>query len=136
MPAATVGDFQGCYCIVSISSARWWTWGLEKKFQVDREALAHSAAHVTGQGEDLATAHLSSDNRIAAAQSGWVGSSALALSTRTAIWLEDSRRLVTRVGDHATALNKDGIDFYAMERDNAEKLQALHPAPEGLAGSV
>jgi uncharacterized protein YukE len=51
------------------------------RFRVDLEALARSAAHVSGQGEDLATAHLSADNRMAAAQSGWVGSSALALST-------------------------------------------------------
>lgn len=108
---------------------------LEGKFRVDLEALAHSAAHVTGQGEDLATAHLSSDNRMAAAQSGWVGSSALALSTKTAAWLEDSRRLITRVGEHALSLHTDGIDFAATERDNAEKLRAVQPTA-GAAGSA
>jgi uncharacterized protein YukE len=106
------------------------------KFRVDVEALASSASHVAGQGEDLASAHLSSDNRIVAAQSGWVGSSALALNAKTATWLETSRRLVTSVGDHATDLNNDGLSFTEMERDHTEKLQALHPAPEGLAGSV
>jgi WXG100 family type VII secretion target len=106
------------------------------RLRVDLEALASSAAHVTGQGEDLATAHLSSDNRIVAAQSGWVGSSALALSAKTAAWLETSRRLVTRVGDHAMELNNDGHSFAEMEQANVEKLQALHPAPEGLAGSA
>jgi hypothetical protein len=32
-----------------------------EKFRLDPEALASSAAHVTGQGEDLAIAHLSSE---------------------------------------------------------------------------
>ena len=96
-----------------------------KMFRVDLEALASSAAQVSGQGEDLAAAHLSSDNRIAAAQPGWVGSSAAALDTKTARWLETSRRLLTRVGGHALDLNDDGIDFAAMERDNVEKSRAV-----------
>lgn len=37
------------------------------EFRLDLEALVPSAAHVTGQGEDLATAHLSSDDRLVAA---------------------------------------------------------------------
>jgi hypothetical protein len=37
-----------------------------EKLQLDLEALACSAAHVAGQGEDLATAHLSADTRVAA----------------------------------------------------------------------
>jgi hypothetical protein len=107
---------------------------LGEKFQLDLEALACSAALVTGQGEDLATAHLFSDNQLVAAQSGWVGGSALALSAKTATWLETSRRLVTSVGDHATDLNQDGIDFSQMERDNAENLQALLPNADDAAG--
>ncbi len=104
--------------------------------RVDLEALASSAAHVNAQGEDLATAHLSSDNRIVAAQSGWVGSSALALNAKTASWLETSRRLVTCVGDHGLKLSDDGHTFAEMERAHAEKLRALHPAPESPAGPI
>lgn len=106
------------------------------QFRVDMEALGSSAAHVTGQGEDLATAHLSSDNRIVAAQSGWVGSSAAALQAKTAAWLEASRRLVTRVGDHASDLHQDGIDFAAMERAHAEQLRALVNPADGVRGSA
>jgi WXG100 family type VII secretion target len=102
-----------------------------KQFRVDIEALAGSAAHVAGQGDDLATAHLSSDNRIASAQSGWVGSSAAALQTRTAAWQETSRRLLTSVGDHALNLNNDGISFTALERENVDKMRALHPGTDG-----
>lgn len=108
----------------------------EEKFQVDLDTLACSAAHVAGQGEDLATAHLSSDNRIEAAQPGWVGTSAAALNTKTATWLETSRRLLARVGAHATKLHNDRIDFAAMERENAEKLRVVGPAAHGIAGSA
>jgi uncharacterized protein YukE len=101
-----------------------------EKFRVGLDALAVSATRVSEHGEDLASAHLSSDNRIAAAQSGWVGDSAAALHTRAATWLETSRRLLTRFGDHALDLNNDVIEFAAMERDNVEKLRA-HPHPGG-----
>ena len=105
-------------------------------FRVDLEALASSAAHVTGQGEDLASAHMSSDDQLVVAQSGWVGSSATALNAKTAAWLETSRRLVTDVGDHATDFHNDGRSFAEMEQSHTKNLQALHPAPEGPAGSV
>ncbi|OBK32337.1 hypothetical protein A5658_16665 [Mycobacterium sp. 1245111.1] len=91
-------------------------------FGIDLEALAGSAAHVAGQGDDLASAHLASDNRIAGAESGWVGASAVALGTTAATWLQTSRRLLTRVGDHALELAGDGIVFAAMETENAATL--------------
>ncbi|MGB6209557.1 WXG100 family type VII secretion target [Mycobacterium sp.] len=102
----------------------------EGKFRVDLEALAGSAAQVSEYGDDLASAHLSSDNRIAAALSGWVGDSAAALHAKTASWWEASRRLVTSVGDHALDLGNDGIGFAAMERDNMERLRWGSPPRE------
>ncbi len=95
------------------------------RLRVDSEALAASAAHVAGQGEDLATAHLSSDNRFAAAQSGWVGNSAAALQERTSAWLETSRALLSRVGEQALNLSNDAIHFAATERLNAERMRAV-----------
>jgi WXG100 family type VII secretion target len=100
----------------------------DKGFRVDLEMLAGSAAQVAAQGEELATAHALSDNRIADAQRGWVGSSAAALDTKMAAWLETSRGLLTRVGDHALALTNDAIDFAAQERENAETLRAAGSA--------
>lgn len=94
-------------------------------FRIDLEALAGSAAHVAGQGEDLASAHVASDNRIAAAHPGWVGASAAALHTKTATWLHISHRLLTRVGGHALDLTNDGIAFAAAENANVDTLRAL-----------
>jgi WXG100 family type VII secretion target len=94
-------------------------------YRVDLAALAASAAHVTGLGEDVATAHVASDNRIAAAQSGWVGASAVALNTKAAEWLPASRRLLARLGDHAMDLTNDGMCFAAAEHASAATLRAL-----------
>jgi hypothetical protein len=104
------------------------------EFQLDLEALVSSAAHVSGQGEDLALAHLSSDNKIEAAQLGWVGTSAEALNARMAVWLETSRRLLTRVGGHALELQDDGIDFATMERENTQRLRAVGDGADGWPG--
>jgi uncharacterized protein YukE len=79
---------------------------------------------------------VSSDNRLVAAQSGWVGSSSAALHAKTAKWLETSRRLLTSVGDHATDLNQDGAHFSAMEREHAELLRALNGPTGGGDGSA
>jgi WXG100 family type VII secretion target len=101
----------------------------QPRFRVDPAALAGSAAQVSAQGEELASAHLSSDNRVATAQSGWVGASAAALDAKAAAWLETTRDLLTRLGDHASDLAGDGIAFVALERDNIEKLRAAVSNP-------
>lgn len=109
---------------------------VEGKLQVDLEALASSAVHVSGQAEDLAIAHLSSDNQLASAQPGWVGSSAAALNVKTELWSETSRQLLNRVGGHAIALHSDRIGFADMEQESAEKLRAVNPGVGGIAGSA
>jgi uncharacterized protein YukE len=95
----------------------------QRRFRVDLAALAGSAAQVSAQGEDLASVHVSSDNRITNVQSGWVGASAAALSLKTAAWLETTRGLLVRVGAHALDLHNDAIEYAARECDNAEKLR-------------
>jgi hypothetical protein len=106
------------------------------RFQLDMEALAHSVSHVAGQAEDLATAHLASDNQMEAAQPGLVGTSAAALNIKAAEWLETSRRLLTRVGGHATDLNSDGIAFATQERENNATLRAAAGGAKGPPGTA
>ncbi len=96
--------------------------------RVDLAALAAWAAYVSGLGEDVALAHLLSDNRIAAAQSGWVGTSAVALDTTAAAWLQASRRLLGRLGDHALNLTDDAFRFAEAEDTHRQDLGALGPA--------
>jgi uncharacterized protein YukE len=97
----------------------------QRTFRVDLAALAGSAAQVCAHGEDLASAHVSSDNRITNVQPGWVGASAAALSIKTAAWLETTRGLLARLGAHALDLHNDGIHFAARERDDVDRLRAV-----------
>jgi len=108
----------------------------QPRFRVDPAALADSAAQVSAQGEDLASAHLSSDNRITNVQSGWVGASAVALNTKAAAWLETSRGLLARLGDYALDFTNDGIAFAALERENIEKLRAAVSNPAVTVTSI
>jgi hypothetical protein len=41
--------------------------------------------------------------------------------------LEDSRGLLSRIGEHALNMNNDGFDFSAVQRDNVEELRAVQP---------
>jgi uncharacterized protein YukE len=99
-------------------------------FRVDLAALADSAAQVSAHADDLASAHVWSDNRMTEVQSGWVGASAVALSAKTATWLDTSRGLLARLGAHALDLTNDGIDIATIERDNADKLRAAGSGPK------
>ena len=89
---------------------------------VNLEHLATSAAQTTGHGEDLATSHLSVDNRIAAAQGGWTGRSAEALARRAPRWTVNSTALVTQMGDHAEHFSTCGRAYATMETHHARQL--------------
>jgi WXG100 family type VII secretion target len=90
--------------------------------RVNLEHLATSAVQVTGHGEDLATSHLSVDNRIAAAQGGWTGRSAEALARRTPKWTANSTTLVTQLGDHAQHLSTCGQAYATMETHHTRQV--------------
>jgi WXG100 family type VII secretion target len=91
---------------------------------VNLEHLATSAAQVTSSGEDLATSHLSADNRIAAAQGGWTGRSAEALARRAPRWTADSTALVTQLGNNAQHLSTCGQVYATMETHHAQQLES------------
>jgi uncharacterized protein YukE len=90
--------------------------------RVEIEHLAAAAAGVIRHGEDLAMRHLCCDNRIEAAMPGWTGRSAAALGGRASRWVSASAAMVTRVGEHATALHTSAVQFAASETRNARAL--------------
>lgn len=94
-------------------------------YRVDLAALATAAARIAGAGEDVAAAHLLSDNRIAAAQPGWVGASAVALNIKVMDWVQASRRLLERLGDHAMDLADDAIRLAAAENESADAVGSV-----------
>jgi uncharacterized protein YukE len=92
--------------------------------RLNLERLATSVVQITDHGEDLATSHLSADNRIAAAQGGWTGRSAEALARRAPQWMANSTALLTRMGDHADHFADCGRAFSATEDQNVERLNS------------
>jgi uncharacterized protein YukE len=89
---------------------------------IDAEQLTFSGSQVSGQAEDLATGFVAADNRMEAAQYGWAGTSATALSARAARWLPVSRTLVGKVGDHGFALQDAAVQHVAAEAERAKAL--------------
>lgn len=102
--------------------------------RVDLEALAHAITHASAQGDDLAIAHTVSDNRLAAAQPGWAGDSAVAMAAKMDVWLATSKTLLTRMGEHALGLSNDAIKFTAMEQRHADMLRAVGECTDEAAG--
>ncbi|WP_204815222.1 WXG100 family type VII secretion target [Mycobacterium riyadhense] len=99
-------------------------------FQISPEQWMRSAAHVSGQGEELAAGHLLSDKRIEAAQSGWQGASALAINAKMADWLKKSTALVIGIGSHAYGLQEAAIQHAAAEEERARALASVGAAAD------
>jgi len=93
--------------------------------QVFIEDLAAAGVAVTGHGEDVAVAHTAADGRLDAAQPGWQGQSAAALTAKTAQWAEDSRALLARLSDHAQGLHTSAAEFWAHEQRSTQALNSL-----------
>ncbi|BBY21315.1 hypothetical protein [Mycobacterium stomatepiae] len=102
--------------------------------KIDVEQLTTSGRHVSGQAEDLAAGFLTADNRMEAAQYGWAGASAAALSTRAARWLPVSQALVGWVGDHGFALQDAAVAHAAAEAQRAQALADVAARAAALSG--
>ncbi|MCV7075409.1 WXG100 family type VII secretion target [Mycobacterium szulgai] len=100
---------------------------------VDLEQLMSSGRHASGQAEDLATAFLSADNRVEAAQYGWAGASAMVLIARMARWLTASQALIGKVADHGFALQDAAAQYAAAEAQRAQALADVAAAADSRA---
>ncbi|MEM6109519.1 WXG100 family type VII secretion target [Mycobacterium sp. 050272] len=102
--------------------------------KIDVEQLTVSGRQVSDQAEDLAAGFLTADNRIEAAQYGWAGTSALALSARVARWLPESQALVGKVGDHGFALQDAAVLHAAAEAQRARALAGVAARAAAVSG--
>jgi WXG100 family type VII secretion target len=75
-----------------------------KDMRVDPVTLRASAGEVDVSADDLRAQHGSAHERIAAAQAGWIGASAAALTAKAAQWEKES-------ATHYTELVKHGHHF-------------------------
>ncbi|MEE6139567.1 WXG100 family type VII secretion target [Mycobacterium sp. 050128] len=102
--------------------------------KIDVEQLTVSGRQVSDQAEELAAGLLTSDNRIEAAQYGWAGRSAVALSARAARWLPVAQALVGKVGDHGFALQDAAVLHAAAEAQRARALAGVATRAAALGG--
>jgi uncharacterized protein YukE len=74
--------------------------GWDKDMRVDPVTLRASAGQTDVSADDLRAQHGSAHERIAAAQAGWIGASAVALTAKAAQWEEQSAAHYTELVKH------------------------------------
>jgi uncharacterized protein YukE len=100
--------------------------------RVSLEDMVGSAVHVTGQGEDLATAHVIADSKMDVAQPGWQGASAASLAAKLTDWQVTSKALLSRVADHAQGLHSAALAISSFEQAGAQALEQVGVAADGV----
>jgi uncharacterized protein YukE len=101
------------------------------KLRVDPTALSHAGNEVADHGEDLLAHQQSCHGEAAGAQSGWVGSSAGALSSLLDGWETTSDAHFRRFGKHSTDMHFLAVDFADMENRNTQALRTVGEAVSG-----
>ncbi|AQT78403.1 hypothetical protein B1R94_02855 [Mycolicibacterium litorale] len=93
--------------------------------KVDIAGLIGGGSAVADEAAALARSHASSVSGLAAAESGWVGSSADALVDMAGTWQVTSARHVTALESHAAHIRAAAALFDDMERRNAAELETV-----------
>ena len=104
--------------------------------RVNVEDLAASVVAVAGHGEDVAMEHAAAASRIGAAQAGWQGASALAMTALAERWVATTGALLTRLSDHAQGLHTSAQGFAAMEERHSQTLEAPARSANAIAGQT
>ena len=100
---------------------------MPESMDVCPELLIAAAVQAAQSSDDLFASHAGADAMVGSALSGWVGSSAAALSARAASWAAVTTTLSTAVAEHAEALRQSALDFVEMDRRNASAVAADWP---------
>jgi uncharacterized protein YukE len=98
--------------------------------RVNPEALCHAGNELAGRGETLHALQRSCQGEAEAAQSGWVGSSAAALSGLLDGWASTSTVHIRCIGEHSCDMHFAAADFFFMERHNAQELRDVGAADD------
>jgi uncharacterized protein YukE len=93
--------------------------------RVNPTALSSAGNAVADHGEELLARQQSSHGEAAAAQSGWVGASAGALSNLLDGWEKTSDAHLRRFGKHSCDMHFAAAEFTDMEDRNAEAVRRV-----------
>lgn len=97
---------------------------MAEHLRVDPVDVRFAGEQVDAHAGDFATGHAAAHERIAAAQSGFVGDSAAALAELTAHWQEETARHHRELCGHADNLRTAGVEYETTDTDAATKLDA------------
>ena len=96
------------------------------ELNVDPESLHRASGNIQNHGEFMIGVHHESLGESEAAQTGWVGGSAGALSGMLTTWSEVTTDHATRLSNHVTGLHTSATVFSEMDRTNADAIRAVY----------
>jgi uncharacterized protein YukE len=96
--------------------------------RVNPEALSHAGNELASRGETLHALQRSCHGEAEDAQSGWVGSSAAALSGLLDGWASTSSAHIRRIGEQSCDMHFAAADFIFMEQYNSQEFRDVGPA--------
>jgi uncharacterized protein YukE len=96
------------------------------------DVLSHVGNELADHGQSLLALQQSCHGEAEAARSGWVGSSAGALSVLLDRWATASSTHIGRFGEHSCGMHFAAVQFTDMERRNAEAVAGVAVAGGAL----
>jgi uncharacterized protein YukE len=106
------------------------------KLRVNPTALSQAGNDVANHGEDLLARQQACHGEAGGAQSGWVGSSAGALSNLLDGWETTSDAHLRRFGKHSTDMHFAAVGFADTEDRNTETVRRVGEAAGGESPRV
>jgi hypothetical protein len=92
------------------------------------EQLSQAANDLADHGETLLTSHQSSHGQASGAHSGWVGSSAHALSGLLDNWQTASTEHFSRIGNQSCDMHVTVAEFTFLDQQGTRRLEELGEA--------
>lgn len=106
-----------------------WGFSMASNLRVDLSSVQAAAEQIEAAAKGLRSAHGAVHDRIAAAQSGWIGASARALITATGKWEDESaaryNELIGHTADYRSAVASYGVTDESEASDVAATAAAM-----------
>jgi hypothetical protein len=104
---------------------------MAEEFRAIPDVLSYVGNELASHGESLLVLQQSCQGRADGARSGWVGSSAGALSVLLERWATVSATHMGRFGEHSCGMHFAAVEFTEMERRNTAAMVEVGEAAGG-----
>lgn len=104
---------------------------MAEKVWLKPQQLSQAANDMADHGETLLTSHQSTHGEASGAHSGWVGSSAGALSGLLDNWQTAATEHFAHIGNQSCDMHVNVAEFTFLEQRNTQRLQQLGEAAPG-----